>query len=531
MKKSLVSLLVLVFVFSIIIMGCSKNGNRNEGVNEPASADGGNAGHADANKPPVKFSISMRTLNKKYVENSPNINEDEYVKKMEEMTNVDIDIRLIPHDEFEEKMVQMFATGDIPDVVQSSGGTRGPEMAGSVEAGVFLDLKPYLEKYGQDLLKKVPKEAWERVTIDGKIYGIPEYLANPARRATWIRMDLLKKTGLEVPKTIDDFLEVLRAFKKLGVEQPYAGRENFKYADTVFGAYDVMGYNNQLELVDGKIQPKFLDVENMEKAIQMYKTMFDEGLISKEFPTINSSTFKSVIVSGKAGMWSMNAQELPVWGAQLKNNVPEAEPVLIPSPVGPDGKGGYALYGPTTRAYFINKKAEDKAADIVKFFNWMVSDEAEKFFTFGIEGKDYQVVDGKIQYKAPETNEEIDKFQFLNYWLWMVHDNTYIKGTLELTDEGRQLMDFIDNTLTKEGRSGYEFEPRLDAWVNNPDINPNSDQFSPLINEHIMKMVFGKEPISDWPKVIEEWKSKGGNDLIKEATEKYNNGDFHPPLR
>ncbi|WP_281364344.1 hypothetical protein [Paenibacillus planticolens] len=40
-----------------------------------------------------------------------------------------------------------------------------------------------------------------------------------------------------------------------------------------------------------------------------------------------------------------------------------------------------------------------------------------------------------------------------------------------------------------------------------------------------MKMITGSEPISNWPQVIEEWKSIGDNDVIKEATERYNKKD------
>ncbi|WP_256224211.1 hypothetical protein [Paenibacillus sp. 1_12] len=36
-----------------------------------------------------------------------------------------------------------------------------------------------------------------------------------------------------------------------------------------------------------------------------------------------------------------------------------------------------------------------------------------------------------------------------------------------------------------------------------------------------MKMITGSELISNWPQVIEEWKYKGGIDVIKEATERY----------
>jgi len=476
-------------------------------------------------KEPTKFSIAMRTLNVKYVENHANLNDDPYVKALEGFTNADLDIRLIPHAEYETKMVQMFATNDLTDVIQASGGINGKELAGSVEAGVFVDLKPYLEEHGKRLLETIPQAAWERMTdAEGRIYGIPEYLGNPSRRATWIRMDLLEKTGLPVPKTVDEFLEVLRAFKKLGVEEPFAGRAEFKYADTFFGAYDVFGYTNELELVNGKIQPKFLDVENMQAAIGVYKTMFDEGLMSKEFATVNPNSFKASITAGKAGMWSMNANELPIWGEQLKNNVPEAKVALIPSPIGPDGKGGYSLYSPVTRSFLITKQAEDKVVDIIKFFEWQTTEEAKLFFSFGLEGTDYTMNGGEPAYKAPETNDELDKQRYLNYWLWMVQDTTYNELVLSQTEEGKQLIEIYDTMLSNEGRDGYEFNDPLQAWVNNPDINPFSDRYPPLINEHIMKMVFGQEPISDWPKVIEEWRSKGGDALIEEATRLYNEG-------
>jgi putative aldouronate transport system substrate-binding protein len=472
----------------------------------------------------TKFSISLRTLAFNYVEKSPNINEDKWVKKLEEKTNADLDIVLVPHKEYEQKMVQMFATNDIPDVVQGAGGVNGKEMAGSVTAGVFIPLDDLLKKHGQNLLKKIPKDAWDNVSYQGKIYAIPEFLSNPSRRATFIRKDLLDKAGLPVPKTVDEYLNVLREFKKMGVENPFMGRENFKYSDTFFGAYDVFPYLSMFEQQGDQVLPKFFDSENMMKALQVYKTMFDEGLINKEFATINPTVFKNTILAGKAGMWSMNANELLQWEAQLKATVPTAKMELIPSPVGPDGKGGHYLYGSVTRAYFINKKAKNPE-QIIKFFDWMMSEDAEKFFTFGIEGETFTTKDGKIEYKAPTDPQAVDEERYRQAFLWMVQDTTYNKGTLSLTEDGKRLINIYDTMLSKEGRDGIQFDPRLDSLVKNPDIAPNSDTAPPILLAHMVKMVYGKEPISDWPKVLEEWKSKGGSDVIKEASEKFNKKD------
>src|SRR5690606_28793523 len=152
---------------------------------------------------------------------------------------------------------------------------------------------------------------------------------------------------------------------------PYGGRAEFKYSDTFFGSYDVLPYQSMWELnEEGNPVPKFFDSENMQAALQTYKTMYDEGLLHKEFLTIDSTQYKNEAINGNIGMWVMNANELLQWEQQLKENVPGAEIALVPSPIGPDGKGGYYLYGDVTRAYAINKDAKNPEK-IIQFFDWM----------------------------------------------------------------------------------------------------------------------------------------------------------------
>lgn len=251
------------------------------------------------------------------------------------------------------------------------------------------------------------------------------------------------------------------------------------------------------EEVNGKVQPKFMDSENMMKALQTYNTMYTEGLINKEFATINPTNYKNAILSGKAGMWTMNANELLQWEQQLKATTPSAKLEIIPSPVGPDGKGGSYLYGSATRTYFI-KEGTKNAADIVKFFDWMLSEEAETFFTFGIKDETYKEENGKIVYTSPADSAAIDEERYRQSFLWMVQDTTYNKGVLNMTEEGRSLINVYDTILANEGRDGIQFDPRLDALVKNPDIAPNSDTAPPVLLTHMVKMVYGKEPISDW---------------------------------
>ncbi|WP_456271200.1 extracellular solute-binding protein [Bacillus sp. AK031] len=524
--KKVLQLLFVVLMSLVVVVGCQAEPVQEETENETLN---------DGDKDPLKMSISMRTLAFTHVENSPDINQDEYVLELEKLTNVDLDIRLLPHKEYSTKMDLMFASGDIPDVVQTSGGFgegSGQSLQQAVEAGVFLPLDDLIEKHGPNLKKYIPEEAWEQQRYtDGKIYSIPEFLSNPSRRATWIRKDLLDKAGLEVPKTVDETLNVLREFKKMGVPQPYGGRAEFKYSDTFFGSYDVQPYVSMWELDEnGNPVPKFFDSKNMQAALETYKTMYEEGLLHKEFLTIDSKQYKNEAVNGNIGMWVMNANELLQWEQQLKENVPDAELALIPSPTGPDGGGGYYLYGDVTRAYAINKDAQDPER-IVKFFDWMLSEEAQKYFTYGIEGKDYTESNGQINYNIPQSIDDINIERYRTAFLWMVQDTTYIEGLLELTEEGQDLIKVYDNILTNEGRDGIRFDPPLEALDTLPDLQPGSDVPPKLLMGHMAKMITGVEPISNWPKVVEEWKERGGNKALEEAAKRYKEGDFQAPRK
>lgn len=504
--KKLIST-VLVGSLAVTAAGCA--GGKNEGE----------APGADGKQGPTKFTISLNTSGNAYAESSPNINEDKWVKKLEKLANVDMDIRFLPLKEFDQKMAVMFAGNDIPDVVQGSS-VNSKAMSGSVEAGLFMPLDDLLKEYAPNLMKQVPKQAWDEVSYEGKIYAVPAWLSNPSRRALFIRTDLLEKTGLPAPKTVEDMLNVMRAMKKLGVENPYQIREKFKYADTIFGSYDVIG--SQFELQNGQVVPKFFDVENMTKALQAYKTMFDEGLIPKDFATVTSTDYGKNIEAGKVGMWSANAEGMANYRTKVKKVVPEAKIDIIPSPKGPEGYGGHILYGSLSTALYINNNVKKETAiGIIKFLDWMLTDEAEKFFSIGVEGENYTVENGQIKYKFPQTKEEVDEEGFRGN-LWWTHDITINKLRASLSQDGKDLAKAFDTVLAKEGLGTIEFTPMLNAFAKYPDLMPTSDTAPKLIIDHMVKMIYGKEPISDWPKVIEEYKAKGGNEVIKEATERYN---------
>src|SRR5699024_12485758 len=139
---------------------------------------------------------------------------------------------------------------------------------------------------------------------DGKIYAIPEFLSKPSRRGMAIRMDLLEETGLDIPETTDEYLDVLRAFKELGVEHPFQGRENFHYADTFFGAFDAFPYQWEIEEDTDQVVPKLVAQGGVKakKALDLNRKMYEEELINQEILTILQPPYIHHILSVNSGL-------------------------------------------------------------------------------------------------------------------------------------------------------------------------------------------------------------------------------------
>ena len=64
---------------------------------------------------------------------------------------------------------------------------------------------------------------WNRMTIDGSIYGVPTRSVNPTMYTAAIRQDWLDAKGLAVPTTLDELTEVLRIFTE---EDPDGNGQN-----------------------------------------------------------------------------------------------------------------------------------------------------------------------------------------------------------------------------------------------------------------------------------------------------------------
>ncbi len=113
-----------------------------------------------------------------------------------------------------ERMTTALSSEDqTPDVVEV-GNTQAPTFT---TAGAFSDLTGDLEDLGGDDLLPGFVEA---ATVEGKTYAVPYYAGSTY---VFYRKDLFKKAGVEVPTTMDEFVDVAVQLKKESGKADFSG--------------------------------------------------------------------------------------------------------------------------------------------------------------------------------------------------------------------------------------------------------------------------------------------------------------------
>jgi N,N'-diacetylchitobiose transport system substrate-binding protein len=104
----------------------------------------------------------------------------------------------------EKLTTSLSSESETPDVVEI-GNTQAPTFT---SAGAFADLTGELDALGgDDLLPGFVDGA----TVDGKTYAVPYYAGS---KYIFYRKDLFQKAGLEVPTTLDEFVDAAVALKQ-----------------------------------------------------------------------------------------------------------------------------------------------------------------------------------------------------------------------------------------------------------------------------------------------------------------------------
>lgn len=485
-------------------------------TNEEKSSQVGDA------TPNINITMSSRSL--PYVAASPDINEDVYVKKLEELAQTNLDIDFIPATDFDQKLNLLLAANEkMPDLLEISS-INSSVTSPATDNGAFMELNELIDQYGPNLKANIPQSIWDSPLIskEGKIYAIPVLAPATINHVVYMRKDWLDKLGLEIPKTVDEYLQVLLAFRDRDPngngqkdEIPFSGRKDFNFAETFFGAYDVNP--GGWKYINNQLVPKFI-LPEMKEALKVYQYMYKEKLLDNEMFVQEGKDWDAKIKGvARVGMWIHDQAYPDKWQTEVKMGDPNAQIINIPAPVGPDGKGGAESASPIRSAYAIPASSK-KAVEVIKYLNWFFTTEADTFLTYGIDGVDYTMNNGKIEYKYPSNLDEINKE---NMHLMFLQFTGKPAGKTKEFLSGRANGDLIVKAAeiaSKEGRTNEAIGmPNPSIIVSQPELSRTG-----LFMEAAAKIVTGQEEIDSFDKFVTDWKARGGAKAIEDATAWYN---------
>lgn len=346
-----------------------------------------------------------------------------FQKYLEEKWNVTIVPQSITHMEMEAWNL-FFASGNTCDYISNPG--SGYNML--IDQGLVRPI-PYewLETYAPNWMAKtyamVGSEELTRQMLtytDGNVYAMP-YIAYTAAFAfgSYIRTDWLEAVGKEIPTTLDELHDVIKAF----VENDPDGNgvaDTLGFSGTngafhyIFGAYGIMKdtYN-----ADEAGTVTFTSVQDAYKeALKTLQAWYKEGLIDPETFTDDRAKLREKWSSGRIGIMDDNAW----WGesargnnsvfSMLQNRNPEAEITFWNAPKGPEGLSGarYSIPGVTGQAciLFGADATDEEVIRILQIKESMSYIDEYKKARYGEEGVHYTVGEDGVLVMNPEWDFE-----------------------------------------------------------------------------------------------------------------------------
>ncbi|MDR1061420.1 MAG: extracellular solute-binding protein [Clostridiales bacterium] len=237
-----------------------------------------------------------------------------YYDELEKETNIHIEWEQVKNADWETKINLMFASGDYPDVILR-GGTVDLEEYG-VSQGILIPLDDYLEanmpNYWSRLFMNGANESLP--SSDGKTYQIGNLIAQNVNHEgnDYINKAWLDKLGLEIPKTVDELTEVLRAFKTgdpngngVADEIPMSGGDlvnNTQGVYTHFAKFGVPLHEYLYATVDENDKVRFYgDYPGFRAACEWLNLLYREGLLDPESITQDSNVWATKVNAGNVG--------------------------------------------------------------------------------------------------------------------------------------------------------------------------------------------------------------------------------------
>lgn len=517
-SKKWISVAAVSTVAMTTMVGCSSGGK--EAATTPSAASSAPSAATPAQQQaPLDLNVMLPIFKTNFPKDDGPV-----VTEIEKRTNTNIHLEWVPNASYPDKFNITLASGKLPSIIYVPD-VKNPSFVNAAKSGAFWEVGKYLKDFPS--LSQANSVIMNNSSIDGKNYGVYRGRAL-GRNGINYRKDWLEAVGMQPPKTIDDFYNMLKAFKekdpdKNGKADTY-GMVMVKWTGQWASSFDIIklwfGAPNKWGVVDGKLMPEHQTPEYLE-ALKFMKKLYDEKLINQDFAVFDSAKWNDPVVNNQAGVIidvTDNAARLDdkIHQTLAKEGKDKPDIHYMDNMIGVTGKVGLKALPTSGFAGLLaipksSVKTEDDLKRVLKFLDQMNSPELTTIAGYGLEGKHY-TKDGDAVVPSKDTALLESEVEGLNQILPFIPEDRGLKvkqtplrlQTAKIQKEAEQFIvanpaePFISQVYSQKGQ-----------------------QLDNIINDARIKFIVGQTDEAGLKTAFETWKKSGGDDLVKEMNDLY----------
>ena len=439
-----------------------------------------------------------------------------------------------------EKFNVMITSGDYPDLIGWGLNYAGGD-EGAVEEEIYLDLKEYIAQYAPNYYKLLSTDdelLKSALTDSNYITGFNALVVEDADTVAGmvIRTDLLDKLNLDKPYTIEEYENVLAAFKDEGLKQPLVMLATGAIQGNLLaGAFGVNAFASNFPMSvaptyveDGEI--KFGPLEDgFKDYITLMHEWYEKGYMDPDFVSINanwnSPDYSNAIVTGEAGIFFTDWGNI---GGMV--DASEVEGFAL--------EGTYDMHADSDSVNHFGQFTKKSAGNgfhitsncenvelACQWGDWWYTDEGSLLANYGVEGVSFEYgADGKPAFTetvtdAPEGMRDALLIYASNNTINCVIDNNALSS-------GYSEIDKAAPAIWREGVDDEYVIPTgvsLTAEENTEAANIYSD-IGTALAESITSFITGDKPLDEFDAFVEQIRSMnidGYLEIQQDAYDRY----------
>ncbi|HIX63509.1 MAG TPA: extracellular solute-binding protein [Candidatus Mediterraneibacter colneyensis] len=561
MKRQISQLTGIILSFALLAAGCTggaggtaEDDGRGEGVSDPAAiaAEWDEAAHTPLGKYPKTVEYTLGKISGANNSNLPvgdTYENNAYTRYLREVLNIQNNdvFELEADGSYEEALEMSIADRSIPDVLVVSGRDNLETL---VEAGLVEDLTTVYEECTTDAIKEMYASYGEELlgsaTFDGKLYAFPNTAIDDGHMLLWLRADWIEELGLEEPRSMDEAMQVIKAF----VDNDIAGNgQTIGLACStgiIAGSSETYGVDGIFTKFGSAPEKWVLDdnggivygsvASETKEALRYLNQLYEDGILDSRFLLRKTDNIDDLLINGCCGAvfgrwWAPNN---PLSLSYSADNTAEWKPYLFAEDVENQAqtfesydewmyvvvRKGFEhpeIVGKYVSAIFDYARYEDDqyAAEVNEYFAINV-DPTARPMNINVDYVDALYRCGENLEKALAGEMSVTELSGLEKSYYTTCQS-YLSGNLTTANGWAAYASRIQ-AVEVLNSAGTRKKPAISMGSVDGEIPQNLQD---LETEAFLKIIAGEEPVDYFDTFVQQWYDEGGRELTESVRDGY----------